>query len=87
MNLLDILTQYRHAPEAAQRQPSLLPGAGTLDREDPLGNKRAEFALPDGVIYLDGNSLGPLPLAARQRAETGIHKPFKNLFDGDFIDS
>ncbi len=38
------------------------------DRADGLASFREEFALPEGVIYLDGNSLGALPKAAIARA-------------------
>ena len=38
--------------------------ARARDAADPLRPFRARFALPEGVIYLDGNSLGPLPLSA-----------------------
>lgn len=40
-----------------------------LDRGDPLARAREPFALPEGVIYLDGHSLGPATHSALQRVE------------------
>lgn len=38
-----------------------------LDAADPLAPLREQFALPAGVIYLDGNSLGVLPRTTAAR--------------------
>lgn len=43
-----------------------------LDAADPLAAHRNAFALPDGVIYLDGNSLGALPRATSARVREVI---------------
>ena len=35
---------------------------------------RALFQIPEGVVYLDGNSLGPLPIAAKDRVANMIER-------------
>jgi kynureninase len=44
---------------------------------------KSRFAIPDGVIYLDGNSLGPLPVAAADRVGRTISEEWgKHLIKG-----
>ncbi|MEE2980130.1 MAG: kynureninase [Pseudomonadota bacterium] len=43
-----------------------------LDRDDPLAAQRERFHIPDGVIYLDGHSLGAMPQAVRTEVATAV---------------
>jgi kynureninase len=46
--------------------------AVAADAADPLRPLRDRFSLPEGLIYLDGNSLGVLPKSARERLKSVI---------------
>ena len=43
-----------------------------LDAQDPLRALRSQFTLPEGMIYLDGNSLGVLPNTAAARVAHAV---------------
>jgi len=45
-----------------------------LDAEDPLAHARARFRIPESVIYLDGNSLGALPVTTPARLSEIVEK-------------
>lgn len=44
------------------------------DLADPLAGFREEFQLPEGVVYLDGNSLGAMPRGAGERAREVLER-------------
>ena len=48
------------------------------DAGDALAALRGQFALPEGVIYLDGNSLGARPAAALARAQDVVAREWGN---------
>lgn len=39
-----------------------------LDKHDPIAHLVKQFEIPASTIYLDGNSLGPLPISAKKAA-------------------
>lgn len=51
-----------------------LEDALALDAADPLAPWRERFLLPEGVIYLDGNSLGALPASTPGRMDEVVRR-------------
>jgi kynureninase len=45
-----------------------------LDKNDPLKSCAELFRIPEGMIYLDGNSLGAMPVAVIERMQEVIQK-------------
>lgn len=49
-----------------------------LDQQDDLSDLRSKFHLPEGIIYLDGNSLGAMPKGAVQKLSHTIEEEWAN---------
>ena len=54
-----------------------------LDANDPLAHKKREFDLPANKVYLNGNSLGPLSKAVKQR----LHSVIEQQWGEDLVSS
>ena len=65
------MTEHVAAAHGSPVPPTTRAEAEALDAADPLARHRAAFDLPPGV-YLDGNSLGPLTHAARERVRACV---------------
>ena len=57
------------------KQPGTLEHARELDLSDPLARFRQQFVIRDpSLIYLDGNSLGRLPVKAAEAIERSVRE-------------
>lgn len=59
-------------PVAAATAITSREAAVAADAADPLAYVRARFTVPDDVLYLDGNSLGALPVAVGAAVEDTV---------------
>lgn len=56
------------------REPELRARAAQLDAAHAATDLRGRFLLPDGVVYLDGNSLGALPAGVPAAVEDAVRR-------------
>ena len=72
----------RDIPPFASRADAL-----ALDAADPLAGLRDAFSLPEGLIYLDGNSLGALPKRTAARVQQTIEDEWGRGLIGSWNDA
>lgn len=58
--------------------------AARLDADDPLAPVRERFLLPPDVVYLDGNSLGPLPAAVPAALDDVVRRQWGTALIGSW---
>lgn len=56
-----------------------------LDSDDPLAGFRDRFVLPEGLVYLDGNSLGAMPKTVPDRVSAMLHDEWGRHLIGGWL--
>ena len=59
--------------------------AATLDAANPLRHCRERFLLPEGITYLDGNSLGALPAAVPEAMQDAVNRQWGSGLIGSWF--
>ena len=72
--MTDSTTTATTGAAGALAEDPLLAAARRADAEDELAFVRDRFDLPDAMVYLDGNSLGPLPRAVLPAMEDLVRR-------------
>ena len=67
MSMSGRTAETEDAAKALLKQSITIASCQKLDDYDPLEFFRRKFRLSDNIVYLDGNSLGPLPVATPAR--------------------
>jgi kynureninase len=70
-------------PEAITSRDAAL----AADEADPLAYARARFVLPDGLVYLDGNSLGALPVGVPAAVADTVEREWGRDLIGSWNDN
>ena len=55
------------------------------DHRDPLAELRDQFKLEEGLVYLDGNSLGAMPRAAPRRVAEVVEREWGRGLIGSWV--
>lgn len=67
--------------------PASREDAAALDATDPLQAYHDHFDLPEGVVYLDGNSLGPPPRASLNKLRDTAEREWKDQLIASWNDA
>jgi kynureninase len=74
-------------PASDPAPPATRAACAALDATDPLAAARDAFTLPEALIYLDGNSLGAMPVTTPLRMQRALQQDWGQRLIGGWNDA